>query len=76
METIKSAAIKFPSNVITGSSHSVAWEEVRFIGKEGFVTNMGEFVTRIQAMNIAVRNGQVKREACMDRKELHSCDLK
>lgn len=65
-ERIETAAILFQGNVYTGRNHALIIAEIRVIakvdkviGEQGFVTDTGRFVSRIEAGRIALACGQI-----------------
>jgi len=69
MEKVAAAAIRVGSKIYTGSTHFEAtekyinlYEVVTVPVEDGYVTDMGRFINREEAFEIAVRNGQAHGE--------------
>lgn len=82
---ISSAAILFNNKIYTGISHcEIGCKMVRDKvcerypsgDAQGFITDDGKFVSRWQALRIAIRAGQVEMGKTVNKNELFSEDLK
>lgn len=83
---VKCAVVRFKDRLFEGSCHGdarlaalrdpgmrgVKWEEL----EEGFVTNTGEFLTRLQAMILARQQGQLHDDVRETAQQLQSHYLK
>lgn len=52
----------------------VGWDDCR-LAEQGFIDQLGNFLTREEALEIAKRNGQIKRRCGGDEHELFSENL-
>ena len=83
---IKSAAIFYNGVIYTGNSHAdIGFDMIEknvckrpFPGREaqGFITEDGKFVSREEALEIAIESGQVVRGQTRKSNELFSEDLR
>ena len=58
MEYIKEAAIRLDNDLFTGKHHGACLAKLKSGSQQGFLTQLGRFVTREQALIIAESVGQ------------------
>ena len=77
MEKIKSAAIRSKGKIYEGYSHADIYANNDFLehDEEGFITQSGKFIDRVEAMKVAKEAGQIRFCGPIDEVALHSCDL-